>query len=77
MNKKMTRRDFLKSAAAGAAGLAAVGVMGAPVLAEEAAKEETVMAEEEMYALVISPEDGFDTGTVESWLSTNVTLGRG
>ena len=37
MNKKISRRDFLKSAAAGAAGLAAVGVMGAPVLAEEAA----------------------------------------
>ncbi len=24
-----------------------------------------------MYALVISDEDGFDTGTVETWLDTN------
>ena len=38
---------------------------------------EAVMAEEEMYALVISPEDGFDTGTVESWLATNAVIGLG
>lgn len=33
-----------------------------------------VLKEEEMYALVISEDDGFDTGTVESWLDTNNKL---
>ena len=33
-----------------------------------------VLKEEEMYALVIDPADGFDTGTVESWLETNNIL---
>lgn len=33
-----------------------------------------LLEEEEMYALVISEEDGFDTGTVESWLDTNNRL---
>lgn len=33
-----------------------------------------VLAEEEMYAVVISEEDGFDTGTVETWLDTNNKL---
>ena len=33
-----------------------------------------VLREEEMYALVVDPEDGFDTGTVESWLHTNNVL---
>lgn len=33
-----------------------------------------VLKEEEMYALIIDPEDGFDTGTVESWLETNNIL---
>ncbi len=33
-----------------------------------------VLAEEEMYALVVDPADGFDTGTVESWLATNNEL---
>ena len=33
--------------------------------------------QEEMYALVVDPADGFDTGTVESWLETNnVLFGR-
>ena len=27
-----------------------------------------------MYALVIDPSDGFDTGTVASWLETNNIL---
>ena len=27
-----------------------------------------------MYALVVDPADGFDTGTVESWLQTNNVL---
>lgn len=35
---------------------------------------EAVLAEEEMYALVIDPADGFDTGTIESWLDTNNVL---
>lgn len=33
-----------------------------------------LLAEEEVYALVIDPEAGFDTGTVESWLATNVEM---
>lgn len=33
-----------------------------------------LLEEEEMYALVIDEEDGFDTGTVESWLDTNNRL---
>lgn len=35
---------------------------------------DALLAEEEMYALVIDPADGFDTGTVESWLDTNNKL---
>lgn len=35
---------------------------------------DAVLQEEEMYALVIDPSDGFDTGTVESWLETNNVL---
>ncbi len=35
---------------------------------------DAVLREEEMYALVIDDEDGFDTGTVESWLDTNNRL---
>ena len=35
---------------------------------------DAVLLEEEMYALVIDPSDGFDTGTVESWLDTNNIL---
>ncbi len=35
---------------------------------------DAVLAEEEMYAVVISDEDGFDTGTVETWLDTNNKL---
>ena len=37
---------------------------------------DAVLREEEMYALVIDPADGFDTGTVESWLETNNVLFR-
>lgn len=33
-----------------------------------------VLKEEEIYALVIDPSDGFDTGTVASWLETNNIL---
>ncbi len=33
-----------------------------------------VLKEEAMYALVIDPSDGFDTGTVASWLETNNIL---
>ena len=35
---------------------------------------DAVLAEEEMYALIIDNEDGFDTGTVETWLDTNNRL---
>ncbi len=35
---------------------------------------DAVLKEEEMYALVVDPSDGFDTGTIESWLETNNTL---
>ncbi len=35
---------------------------------------DAVLEEEEMYALVVDPEDGYDTGTVESWLATNNAL---
>ncbi len=35
---------------------------------------DALLKEEEMYALVIGEGDGFDTGTVESWLETNKTL---
>ena len=35
---------------------------------------DAVLKEEEMYALIIDPSEGFDTGTVESWLETNNTL---
>lgn len=34
------------------------------------------LAEEEMYALVIDPTVGFDTGTVETWIATNVEMAR-
>lgn len=35
---------------------------------------DAVLREEEMYALVVDPSEGFDTGTVESWLETNNSL---
>lgn len=35
---------------------------------------DAVLAEEEMYALIIDPEEGFDLGTVDSWLETNNIL---
>lgn len=35
---------------------------------------DALLKEEEMFALVIDPEDGFDTGTIESWLDTNNKL---
>lgn len=35
---------------------------------------DAVLTEEEMYALIVDPADGFDTGTVESWLDTNNVL---
>ena len=35
---------------------------------------DALLAEEEMFALVVDPADGFDTGTVESWLETNNVL---
>jgi UTP--glucose-1-phosphate uridylyltransferase len=35
---------------------------------------DAVLAEEEMYAMVIGPDEGFDTGTVATWLDTNNRL---
>ncbi len=35
---------------------------------------DALLKEEEMYALVVDPEEGFDTGTIESWLDTNNKL---
>ena len=35
---------------------------------------DAVLAEEEMYALIVDPADGFDTGTIDSWLDTNNVL---
>lgn len=35
---------------------------------------DAVLREEEMYALVIDPSEGFDTGTIETWLETNNVL---
>lgn len=48
-----------------------VGVGGEIQLTDALA---ALLEEEEMYALVVSPEDGFDTGTVASWLATNNAL---
>lgn len=33
-----------------------------------------LLAEEEMYALIVDAQDGYDTGTVETWLATNNAL---
>lgn len=35
---------------------------------------DALLREEEMYALVVDPKDGFDTGTISSWLATNNEL---
>jgi UTP--glucose-1-phosphate uridylyltransferase len=35
---------------------------------------DAVLADEEMYAVVIDPESGFDAGTVQTWLEANVVL---
>ncbi len=35
---------------------------------------DALLREEEMYALVVSPDEGFATGTRESWLATNNAL---
>ena len=33
-----------------------------------------LLDEEEMYAFIINPEAGFDVGTIETWLATNIKL---
>lgn len=33
-----------------------------------------LLAEEDMYALIVDPHEGYDTGTVETWLATNNAL---
>lgn len=35
---------------------------------------DAVLKEEEMYAMVIDPDEGYDTGTPETWLDTNKRL---
>jgi len=35
-----------------------------------------LLAEEEIYAYIIDPEEGFDVGTIETWLTTNIRLAR-
>ncbi len=35
---------------------------------------DALLQEEEMYALIVDPEDGFDTGTVDTWIETNNIL---
>ncbi len=35
---------------------------------------ERLLAEEEMYALVVDPTDGYDTGTPASWVASNVRM---
>lgn len=37
---------------------------------------DAVLREEEMYALVVDPSDGFDTGTIDTWMETNNILYR-
>lgn len=54
--------------------LLAEGKIGAGGEIQRTDALDAVLQEEEMYALVIDPADGFDTGTVESWLETNNIL---
>jgi UTP--glucose-1-phosphate uridylyltransferase len=35
---------------------------------------DAVLREEEMYALVIDPAEGYDVGTIESWHEANVAM---
>lgn len=35
---------------------------------------DAVLKEEEMYALIVDPAEGFDTGTVDTWIETNNVL---
>lgn len=35
-----------------------------------------LLEEEEMYALVVDPAEGFDTGTPQSWLESNIAIAR-
>ena len=35
-----------------------------------------LLNEEEIYAYVIGPDEGFDVGTIESWLTTNIELAK-
>ncbi len=37
---------------------------------------DAALSEEQMYAVIIDPADGYDTGTVATWLETNVRLAR-
>lgn len=35
---------------------------------------EALLKEEEMYALVVDPDEGFDTGNIDTWIATNNAL---
>ncbi len=35
---------------------------------------DAVLQEEEMYALIVKHDQAYDTGTIESWISTNMAL---
>ena len=37
---------------------------------------ERCLAEEEFYALVIDPKEGYDTGTVAGWIATNARMAQ-
>ena len=35
---------------------------------------DTVLQEEEMYALIVRHDQAYDTGTIETWISTNMAM---
>jgi len=35
---------------------------------------DALLAEQEMYAVVVEPGQGLDTGTIETWLEANIVL---
>ena len=71
--KKLTRREFLKGSAASAAGVAALGMMGGNVLAEEAPMEKMG----EGYSWETPPDPIPDDEIVETIESDIVIVGAG
>ena len=70
---KVTRREFMKGAAAGAAGVAAMSVTGLPVLADE----EMEMAAEPKWSWEVKPDPIPDDEIVETIEAEVVVLGAG